>query len=159
MEQTDEQILALLSRDGRMSFTELGRKVGLSTSATQQRVRRLEQRGIITGYRADVDAAKVGRPLPAFIEIQPLSAAVADSAPGYLASLPQITSCYSVAGNASYLCLAQVGSAEELDGLLNLIRRELSVRTVTTIVLRTAFRHRPLVEETPHGQQPPGADG
>ena len=80
MEQTDEQILALLSRDGRMSFTELGRKVGLSTSATQQRVRRLEQRGIITGYRADVDAAKVGRPLTAFIEIQPLSAAVADSA-------------------------------------------------------------------------------
>ena len=159
MEQTDEQILALLSRDGRMSFTELGRKVGLLTSATQQRVRRLEQRGIITGYRADVDASKVGRPLTAFIEIQPLSTSMADDAPDYLAGLPQITSCYSVAGNASYLCLAQVGSAEELDGLLNLIRRELSVRTVTTIVLRTAFRHRPLVDEIPGVPQATNADG
>ncbi|NLA28817.1 MAG: Lrp/AsnC family transcriptional regulator [Propionibacterium sp.] len=159
MEHTDEQILALLSRDGRMSFTELGRKVGLSTSATQQRVRRLEQRGIITGYRAVIDAAKVGRPLTAFIEIQPLSISTADDAPEYFERLPQITSCYSVAGNASYLCLAQVGSAEELDELLNRIRRELSVRTVTTIVLRTAFRHRPLVDEIPGPQQHTNPDG
>ena len=145
MEQTDQQILALLSRDGRMSFTELGRQVGLSTSATQQRVRRLEKSGFITGYRADINAAKVGRALTAFIEIQPLGAEQEDRAPELLASLPQITSCYSVAGNASYLCLAQGGSAEELDGLLNTIRRDLSVTTVTTIVLRTAFKHRPLV--------------
>ena len=67
MEPTDQQILARLSREGRMSFTELGRAVGLSTSATQQRVRRLEQRGIITGYHADVDPAAVGRALSAFI--------------------------------------------------------------------------------------------
>lgn len=145
MEPTDQQILAHLSRAGRMSFTELGRRVGLSTSAAHQRVRRLEQRGIITGYRADIDPVAVGRALSAFIEIQPLAAEHRDHAPDYLASLPQITSCYSVAGDASYLCLAQVGSAEELDELLAKIRRELAVNTVTTIVLRTAFRHRPLV--------------
>lgn len=145
MEHTDRQILALLSRDGRMSFTELGRQVGLSTSATQQRVRRLEQRGIITGYRADLNAAELDRGLTAFVEIEPLSAEHEERAPEYLASLEQITSCYSVAGHASYLCLAQVGTAEELDELLNLIRRELGVKTVTTIVLRTAFKHRPLV--------------
>lgn len=145
MEQTDRHILALLSRYGRMSFTELGRRVGLSTSATQQRVRRLEQRGVITGYRADVNPADVGRGLSAFIEIQPLAADALERAPGYLAELSQITSCYSVAGNASYICLAQVGSAEELDTLLTRIRRDLSVKTVTTIVLRTAFKHRPLV--------------
>ncbi|MGB3955260.1 MAG: Lrp/AsnC family transcriptional regulator [Brooklawnia sp.] len=145
MEPTDQQILALLSRDGRMSFTELGRQVGLSTSATQQRVRRLEQRGIITGYRADIDPAEVGRALSAFIQIKPLASGFDRDASQYLATLPQITSCYSVAGDASYLCLAQVGSAEELDELLARIRRELSVNTVTTIVLRTAFKHRPLV--------------
>ncbi|NLH68842.1 MAG: Lrp/AsnC family transcriptional regulator [Brooklawnia sp.] len=145
MEPTDQQILALLSREGRMSFTELGRHVGLSTSAAQQRVRRLEQRGIITGYRADIDPVAAGRALSAFIEIQPLAAEHQDRAPNYLASLPEITSCYSVAGDASFLCLAQVGSAEELDELLTRIRRELAVNTVTTIVLRTAFRHRPLV--------------
>ncbi len=145
MEQTDGAILALLSRDGRMSFTELGREVGLSTSAAQQRVRRLEQRGIITGYRADVDPTRVGRGLTAFIEIHPLASEEADHAPDYLATLPEITSCYSVAGTASYLCAAQVGSAEDLDDLLARIRGHLMARTVTTIVLRTAFRHRPLV--------------
>ena len=145
MEPTDQQILAHLSRAGRMSFTELGRLVGLSTSAAHQRVRRLEQRGVITGYRADIDPVAVGRALSAFIEIQPLGAEHEEQAPEYLSSLTQITSCYSVAGNASYLCLAQVGSAEELDELLARIRRELAVNTVTTIVLRTAFRHRPLV--------------
>ena len=146
MEHTDQMILALLSREGRMSFTELGRQVGLSTSAAQQRVRKLEQRGIITGYRADIDPDAVGRPLTAFIEIRPLSSENAEHAPEYLASLPEITSCYSVAGDASYLCLAQVGSAEKLDSLLGRIRRELKVTTVTTIVLRTAFKHRPLVD-------------
>ena len=95
MEHTDRQILALLSRDGRMSFTELGRQVGLSTSATQQRVRRLEQRGIITGYRADLNAAELDRGLTAFVEIEPLSAEHEERAPEYLASLAQITSCYS----------------------------------------------------------------
>ena len=145
MEPTDQQILARLSREGRMSFTDLGRAVGLSTSATQQRVRRLEQRGIITGYHADVDPAAVGRALSAFIEIQPLAAEHQDHAPDHLSGLPQITSRYPVAGDASFLCLAQVGSAEELDELLARIRRELAVNTVTTIVLRTAFRHRPLV--------------
>lgn len=146
MEHTDQMILALLSRDGRMSFTELGRQVGLSTSAAQQRVRRLEQRGVITGYRADIDASQVGRGLSAFIEIQPLGSELAERAPEYLETLSEITSCYSVAGNASYLCLAQVGSAEALDELLTRIRRDLAVKTITTIVLRTMFRHRPLTD-------------
>ncbi|GAA2183914.1 Lrp/AsnC family transcriptional regulator [Brooklawnia cerclae] len=128
-----------------MSFTDLGKTVGLSTSATQQRVRRLEQRGIITGYRAVIDPTRVGRTLTAFVEIQPLGTDRDDRVPEFLATLPQVTSCYSVAGDASYLCLAQVGTTEELDDLLNLIRRELPVNTVTTVVLRTLFRHRPLV--------------
>ena len=52
MEQLDQRILALLARDGRMSYTDIGKETGLSTSAAQQRVRRLEQRGVIKGYRA-----------------------------------------------------------------------------------------------------------
>lgn len=145
MEHMDEAILARLARDGRMSFTDLGRSVGLSTSATQQRVRRLEQRGIITGYCAVIDPVEVGRALTAFIEIQPLGTDHDDRVPEFLTTLSQVTSCYSVAGDASYLCLAQVGSTEDLDDLLNLIRRELPVSTMTTVVLRTLFRHRPLV--------------
>lgn len=145
MEETDQRILELLATDGRISFTELGRKVGLSTSATQQRVRRLEQRGIITGYRADINPAAVGRALTAIIEISPMAADREEPIPGFLEGMPEIVSCYSVSGHASYMAIAQVPSAEYLDELLTKIRVALSVNTVTTVVLRTAFSNRSVV--------------
>ncbi|GMA22000.1 Lrp/AsnC family transcriptional regulator [Arsenicicoccus piscis] len=67
----DEQIVELLSKDGRMSYTDLGKATGLSTSAIHQRVRRLEERQVITGYRAVVDPEQAGLPLAAFIAIAP----------------------------------------------------------------------------------------
>ncbi|EPH02808.1 hypothetical protein HMPREF1531_02120 [Propionibacterium sp. oral taxon 192 str. F0372] len=145
MEDTDRRILELLATDGRISFTELGRKVGLSTSATQQRVRRLEQRGIITGYRADIDPTMVGRGLTAIIEISPMAADQEEPIPSFLADIPEIISCYSVSGHASYMCVVQVASTEALDQLLTDIRVGVSVNTQTTIVLRTTFSNRPLV--------------
>ena len=61
MEPLDRRILSLLARDGRMSYTDIGKETGLSTSAAQQRVRRLEQRGVINGYRAELDQAQLGQ--------------------------------------------------------------------------------------------------
>ena len=55
MEELDRKIVALLAADGRLSYTDLGRITGLSTSAAHQRVKRLEQRGLVTGYRAVID--------------------------------------------------------------------------------------------------------
>lgn len=78
MEDLDRQIITLLSRDGRMSYTDLGKATGLSTSAVHQRVRRLEQRGVIKGYAALVDAEAVGLPLTAFISVKPLEASAPD---------------------------------------------------------------------------------
>ncbi|CEG98598.1 Lrp/AsnC family transcriptional regulator [Propionibacterium freudenreichii] len=146
MESTDQHILALLSREGRMSFTEIGRETGLSTSAAQQRVRRLEQRGIITGYHARIDGAALGHTLAAFIEIRPLGQ-VDESLVDVLASMPEIVSCYSVAGDASHLCLAEVTSTQELDDLLTRIRTAVNVSTSTTVVLRTLFRDRPPIDD------------
>lgn len=147
MEATDQKILALLTRDGRMSFTEIGRETGLSTSAAQQRVRRLEQRGIITGYHARVDARALGRSLVAFIKIMPLGQLTDDSRViEFLERMPEITACYAVAGDASYLCRAEIGTPEELDELLTRIRLARSVATSTTVVLRTVFADKPLVD-------------
>lgn len=147
MESTDQKILALLSREGRMSFTDIGRETGLSTSAAQQRVRRLEQRGFITGYRARIDGKALGRSLVAFIKIMPLGQLMDDSRiVELLEQMPEITSCYSVAGDASYLCRAEIGTPEELDGLLTRIRLAQSVATSTTVVLRTMFADKPLVD-------------
>ena len=71
MEELDRQIVQLLVKDGRMSYTDLGKATGLSTSAVHQRVRRLEQRGVIRGYAAVVDPEAVGLPMTAFISVKP----------------------------------------------------------------------------------------
>ncbi|RLP06474.1 Lrp/AsnC family transcriptional regulator [Propionibacterium australiense] len=148
MESTDQKILALLARDGRMSFTDIGRETGLSTSAAQQRVRRLEQRGLICGYRARLNGKALGRSLVAFVKIIPVGHVTDDtSVVELLEQMPEITACYSVAGDASYLCQAEVGSPEDLDDLLTRIRIAQPVATSTTIVLRTMFADRPLVDE------------
>jgi len=146
MERTDQLILALLARDGRMSFTDIGKATGLSTSAAQQRVRRLEQRGVIAGYHAELSAAALGRTLTAIISVRALNATYDDDIPGVLASFPEITSCFSVAGDASFVCVAQVASTSELDALLTAVRHQAAVSTSTTVALTTHFRDRPLVD-------------
>jgi Lrp/AsnC family leucine-responsive transcriptional regulator len=145
MEPKDQHILALLARNGRMSYTELGRETGLSTSAAQQRVRRLEQKGVITGYQAQIDPAALGKNLTAFISIRPISPQHDNSTPLVLAQTPEVVSCFSVAGDASYLCMVEVGTPADLDELLTKLRHEVNVMTVTTVVLTTVFRDRPLV--------------
>ena len=147
MESTDQQILALLARDGRMSYTDIGRSTGLSTSAAQQRVRRLEARGLIDGYAARLNPEALGRNLTAFIALRPLDPAEDEAVPGVVAGLPEVTACFSVAGDSSYLIEANVGTPAELDALLTRIRSAATATTETTVVLTTIFRDRPLVNE------------
>ena len=90
MEDLDRQILRLLATDGRMSYTDLGRSTGLSTSAVHQRVRKLEERGVVRSYAAVIDPVAVGLPLTAFISVTPLDPAAPDDAPDRLVGLPQI---------------------------------------------------------------------
>ena len=141
----DRRLLAALVRDGRVSYTELAERVGLSVSAVHQRVRRLEQRGLITGYRAAVDARLLGRGLTAFVAITPLDQAQADDAPGKLVHLDAIEACYSVAGVESYLLKVRVASPEALEQLLRDIRTTANVSTRTTVVLSTFYEDRPPV--------------
>ncbi|HEY9565406.1 MAG TPA: Lrp/AsnC family transcriptional regulator, partial [Nocardioides sp.] len=103
MEETDRQILTLLATDGRMSFTDLGKATGLSTSAVHQRVKRLESRGLIKGYGATIDHDQTGLPLTAFVSITPIDPAQADDYPERLSSIAEIESCWSVAGEESYI--------------------------------------------------------
>ena len=94
MEKTDRRIVELLRTDGRMSFTDLGKELGLSTSAVHQRVRRLEERGVIKGYSARVDHAQLGLPLTAFMSITPLDPAAPDDVPERLRDLTEIEECH-----------------------------------------------------------------
>jgi Lrp/AsnC family transcriptional regulator, leucine-responsive regulatory protein len=143
MEDMDRAILRLLAADGRMSFTDLARETGLSTSAIHQRVRRLEQRGVISGYRAVLDARSAGLPLTAFISLTPIDPAAPDDVPERLTGVPEIEGCYSVAGAESYILKVRVGEPTDLEELLARIRALANVSTRTTIVLSTPFENRP----------------
>jgi len=143
MEELDRRIVELLSRDGRMSFTDLGKATGLSTSAVHQRVRRLEQRGVITGYAAVVDSDAVGLPLTAFVSIKPIDPAAPDDAPERLEGIAAIEACHSVAGDESYILKVRVAGPADLEVLLAEIRAVANVSTRTTVVLSTPYEARP----------------
>jgi len=144
VEDIDRQIVVLLAADGRMSYTDLGKATGLSTSAVHQRVKRLEQRGVITGYRATINPEHVGLSLTAFISVRPIDPAEPDDYPERLSGIAEIESCYSVAGDESYILKVRVGSPAALEKLLTRIRSEANVSTRTTIVLSIPYEGRPL---------------
>ena len=85
-------------------------------SAVHQRVRRLEQRGVISGYAARVDYEAIDLPLTAFVAIRPIDPSQPDDAPDRLAHLPEIESCYSVAGEDFYLLLVRVAARPTWSG-------------------------------------------
>jgi Lrp/AsnC family transcriptional regulator, leucine-responsive regulatory protein len=143
VEEIDRRIVSLLSRNGRMSFTELARQAGLSVSAVHQRVRRLETDGVITGYVALCDPVVIGLPLTAFVSIKPFDAAAPDDVPERLAGVTAIEACHSVAGEENYILKVRVGSPRDLEDLLQQIRTLANVSTRTTVVLSTAYENRP----------------
>lgn len=143
VEEIDQQIVSLLVADGRMSYTDLGKATGLSTSAVHQRVRRLEQRGVIRGYTAVIDYEAVGLPLTAFVSIKPIDVSQPDDAPERLAGIPEIEACHSVAGDENYILKVRVETPGELEKLLARIRAQANVTTRTTVVLSTPYEARP----------------
>ena len=143
LEDVDRQIVNLLGGDGRMSYTDLGRATGLSVSAVHQRVRRLEQRGVIEAYTARVSPDAVGLPLTAFVSIKPIDPAAPDDAPERLRDLTQIEACHSVAGEESYILKVRVSGPAALEALLQDIRAAANVSTRTTVVLSTPYEGRP----------------
>ncbi|MEI8056789.1 MAG: Lrp/AsnC family transcriptional regulator [Actinomycetes bacterium] len=143
LEEMDRTIVRLLAGDGRLSFTDLGKATGLSTSAVHQRVRRLEQRGVIKGYTIDVDHDALGLPLTALVSIKPIDPAAPDDAPQRLEGVPQIVACWSVAGDESYVLKVRVASPAALEILLAEIRAKAGVSTRTSVVLSTPYENRP----------------
>jgi len=144
VEDKDRLILRLLARDGRMSYTDLGKATGLSTSAVHQRVKRLEQRELILGYGATVNHAEMGLPLTAFISIRPIDPSQPDDSPDRLRDIGEIESCWSVAGEESYILKIRVATPGDLEDLLARIRAAANVATRTTIVLSTPYENRPV---------------
>ncbi len=142
MESLDRRLVGLLLADGRMSYTDLGKATGLSTSAVHQRVRRLEERGVITGYTATVSPEALGLPLTALISVVPFEASAPDDVPQRLSHITEIDDCYSVAGAESYILKVRVAMPGDLEVLLARIRSAASVSTHTTVALSIPWEGR-----------------
>jgi Lrp/AsnC family leucine-responsive transcriptional regulator len=146
VEDTDRTIVRLLAADGRMSFTDLGKATGLSTSAVHQRVKRLEKRGVIAAYGASVNHEALGLALTAFVSITPIDPSQPDDYPERIRGIKAIEPCWSVAGDESYILKVRVETPHALEDLLARIRSEANVSTRTTIVLSTPYENRTVTE-------------
>ncbi len=138
IDETDQRILTMLEADGRATLAQLAQATGLSVSAAQSRVQKLEKRGIIKGYKAIIER---GLPISAFVNVTPLDYSAESSIPDKLNNIDGIVSCYSVAGAPSFVLVVRVASPTALEELLNLIHRTVPVSTETTMILQTYFAH------------------
>jgi Lrp/AsnC family leucine-responsive transcriptional regulator len=143
MDAVDRKIVALLEKDARLTYGEVGKRVGLAASSVHDRVRKLEKSGVLRGYRADVDFASVGLPITAFVSLALRPSSPADL-PGRIAEFPLVESLYSVAGDNSYVLVVRSPSTSALEDLLDALRAKLEVVTRSTIVLSTPFERRPM---------------
>ena len=142
VDSLDEQILAALQANGRLTMKALAEQVGLSSPAMIERVRRLEERGVIAGYRAVIAPAALGRPITAII-----IATVDRSAYGAFLERVQaeaaVAECHRITGEATYLVKVNVPDTAALEKLVD----ELSVDGVhceTTLVLSSPVSYRPI---------------
>ncbi len=139
LDQTDWRILAELQRDGRLSYNRLARLVNLSSPAVAERVRRLEEAGVITGYGARVDAAKAGLPLTAFVQLRcSLGSCLLKTTAAE--DFPEITEVHKLSGSSCSMLKLRLASMRHLEGLLERLGRHGEMNS--HIVLSTQYEGR-----------------
>jgi Lrp/AsnC family transcriptional regulator, leucine-responsive regulatory protein len=145
LDQTDWRIVAELQRDGRLSYNQLGRLVNMSSPAVAERVRRLEESGVIAGYHARIDPARAGLPLTAFVQLRCehgsclLKTTTADD-------FPEVVEVHKLSGGFCSMLKVRVASMAHLEGLLERLgeRREMH----SHVVLSTQYENRPVQPPT-----------
>ncbi len=145
MDKIDREIVRCLEEDARLSFADLGQKVGLSKTPCWQRVRELERQGLIRGYRAELDAERLGLRVHAFVYVSIDSARHTDFETA-AATHPAVLQCYATAGQADYLIHVLVSEIAELDQLLRMhISRMPGVQRIeSTVCMKTIKPRSPL---------------
>ena len=134
LDAINRRLLAELRRDPRLTMAELGRRVGMSSPAVTERVRRLEDAGIIAGYRLDLDPAALGLPLAAFIRIRP--------DPGQLPrvaelarQISEVVECHRITGEDCFILKIHFPAMDQLDRILD---RFLAYGTTTTSIVQSS---------------------
>lgn len=142
MDSLDRNIVSLLAEDSSASIGELAEKLEVPSSTLHQRIKKLEARGVITGYRATVNQREAGLTLHALVSLTPIDPARPDDIAELIAPIEEIESCWSVAGVESYIVKVAVSDPAELEALLGRIRTIANVSTRTSVILSTPFEGR-----------------
>src|SRR6266566_3483110 len=135
LDETGWNILEALQENARLSFSELGQRVGLSSPAVAERVRRMEDAGIISGYRAEVNTAKIGYPITAIIRISNSPGERCTRLSTFAQEIPEVLECYRVTGSDSLIMKVMASSVVHLESLIDRLS-EHGLLT-TSIVLST----------------------
>lgn len=145
LDQVNLRLLQELQRNPRVSMTQLGRVVEMSSPAVTERVRRLEEAGVIRGYRLDLDPAWLGLPLLAYIRVRPNPGQlprIADLA----RSIPEVAECHRITGEDCFILKVHLPAMDQLDRILD---RLLMHGTTTTSIVQSSpvpLRSAPLPE-------------
>lgn len=138
VDELDHAIIAILRTEGRATLAEIGTRVGLSAPAVKRRIDRLEDIGVITGYAATIDDAKLGRPLEAFTELRFLGDTKVDDIPGVARGLPEVQGVFTLAGDPDAIVWLRVRDTGHLVQTIDRLRRSGKVvGTKTLMVLDT----------------------
>ncbi len=140
LDATGCQLLQELQQDARLSYTELGQRVGLSAPAVAERVRRLEDAGIITGYRAEINRAKIGYPITAIVRVTPPAGERCKLVTSSIENTPEVLECARVTGSDSFIMKVMASSVEHLEILLD--RLSVHGQLTTSMVLSTPVKQR-----------------
>lgn len=150
MDVVDRQLIQALRENGRASYAELGRLVGLSGPSVTDRINRLEAAGVLTGYRATVNARALGLGVTALIGVQLSDAVDHEEVASRLSELTEIEDCWFIAGDDSYMLKVRAADVDDLERTIRRLTGTKGVsRTRTTIVLSTKWENR--VGELPGG--------
>lgn len=146
LDAVDKAILLVLQRDTRLSYAQIGAQVGLSAAAVHDRVKKLEKRGVILGYKVQVDPEVLGLGLTAFIAVRLENHASANQVAPRLAEFSEIEEFHSVAGEVDLLLKVRSASPKALEELIYRLKAVEGVaRTTSSVVLTTMFEGRPLI--------------
>lgn len=140
MDETDWHILRELQIDARLSYAELGRRVGLSSPAVQERVRKMEDYGIITGYRVEIDLPKAGYPLSAYVRVGNLPSTDGKRVLELSEAMPEVLECHHITGQDCFLIKIAATSIPHLEQVIGKFAD--FTHTVTTIVLSSPVEKR-----------------
>lgn len=141
----DAHILDALAKDARISIASLARQIGLSSPSVSERIRRLEDAGVITGYSLVIDPKALGLPITAWLRIRPVPGQLQKVA-DILRSLPEIVECDRITGEDCFIARAHLRSVEELEGLIDQIIPHAMTNTSIVQSSPVARRLPPLVD-------------